>query len=381
MSEEPSRLRSEIGDARRVVVRDGVILTREDVLLLQEFLIILEGSVSQGKSKLARALARVIRRYGIKAKCCPEPVDEEALAEFMRFQTPPPEFSVQDAVSKLREAQIILAGLITNQPGEDGLVRTLDDLIDKLYVTSSIQGISLKTSMSIIHDIIAAMDSAAASLPLTSDRPIVSERHKFEEGRRAADVRLQNSMMERRTAIVAEAAQYCREGVPIIDRGPFGDTTFMTSTFRAYGVSTQHENSYIISFLRRYLAIDFPRKAFLILRMDAPVSVTHARYLERERETPGNKYTPEYLQNIEDAHDACAAAWGPYVVYDNSNVPYIRSCSPVDVDDGSPMSGTPDEKAVICVLKELCELAREIRAKKVATASPSPTSPSVSDQK
>lgn len=100
---------------------------------------------------------------------------------------------------------------------------------------------------------------------------------------------MQNSMMHKRTDVMRQAAEFSNDGIAIIDRGPFGDTTFMTSTYRKYKVSLTDENSYIIDLLRRYLGIDYPKKTFLILRVDASVAVTHARYMGRESATPGNK--------------------------------------------------------------------------------------------
>lgn len=267
-------------DARVVVVRSDVVVTAEDLNNLLRFPVIIEGGIAQGKTSLARALARFLRKCGMQTMCCPEPTDEEALAEFMKFQGAPP------------------------------------------------------------------TDEA--------------ERAAFQQGRIAAAVRLQRSMMTRRTDVVRNAAEFAKTGIPIIDRGPFGDTTFMTSTYRAYGVPADEENGYIIKFLSDYLRIPFPRRTpFLILRVRAPVAITHARYLEREKLTPGNKYTPEYMQGIEDAHDACARAWGPYVLYDNSDVAYIRPTSPID-EEGRKAHGSPDENAVKSVVRALCDLAKEL---------------------
>lgn len=120
------------------------------------------------------------------------------------------------------------------------------------------------------------------------------------------------------------------------------------------------EISYIVELIDRYRRIDFGKKDFLILRVDAPVAVTYERYLDREKDTPGNKYPPEYMQAIEDSHDACARSWGPYVIYDNSRVAYIRPTSPFD-DAGKPTHGSPEDGAVRSVLAELCSLARSMR--------------------
>jgi deoxyadenosine/deoxycytidine kinase len=296
-----STLRSgkEIGSARRVDLGAHREPTVEDVRELIGMPIVIEGGIAQGKSSLSRALVAYFTKLGIPAKNYPEPTDEAALADFMTYQKPLPD---------------------------------------------------------------AASDA---------------EKESFRVGRIRAAVRLQKSMMERRTQHMRDAAEFSRGGIAVVDRGPFGDTTFATSTYRAYGVPTAEENSYFIKFLSNYLHIKFMYGTFLILRVDAPVSKvqeifyfldrfshqkkTYERYLARRYvDARNNKYTPEYLQGIEDAHDACAESWGSYVVYDNSNVPYHRPQSPVD-ENGNTLHGSPDISAIMNVVRELCELSREMK--------------------
>lgn len=71
-------------------MRKGVVLTAEEVRELVGYPIVLEGGIAQGKTTMARALARLLRKYGVKTMCCPEPTDLEALAEFMKYQVKPP---------------------------------------------------------------------------------------------------------------------------------------------------------------------------------------------------------------------------------------------------------------------------------------------------
>jgi len=296
----------------------------EDLRELEGFPVIDEGGVCQGKTSLARSMKGYLEKRGFRVACYPEPTDTEALAEFMRYQAPPPEFAAEDAARHLEDA---LGHLPPPSTGAQSVTRSL--VADSIMLVRACWNVN---------------DSA------------LTERQRFEAGRRAAAVRMQTSMMDRRTAVVRQAALDCSRGaVAIVDRGPFGDTTFMTSTYLDYGVAKGSWNEYIVGFLSRYLSIDFPLKTFLILRLDAPVSVTYSRYLARERDTPGNRYTQEYMQAIEDAHDSCTGAWGRYVVYDNSGVPYHRSTSP-------GVDGCPDEAAVRAVLRSLCQLAREKRA-------------------
>ena len=179
----------------------------------------------------------------------------------------------------------------------------------------------------------------------------------FVENRKKAAARMQSSMMRRRAQIVKEAAKLARKGtIPIVDRGPIGDACFMASTFRKYDVPVIEEGAYIGEFLGTYMSIPFPKGRFLVLRVKAPVSVTHARYMRREEHVAGNKYLPAYLQGIEDAHDACLGRFGPHVVYDNTTVPYVRPASPVD-ERGEEMHGTPDANAIKCVVNALAKLA------------------------
>jgi deoxyadenosine/deoxycytidine kinase len=178
----------------------------------------------------------------------------------------------------------------------------------------------------------------------------------FTEGRKAAAVRLQFSMLHRRAEVIKSAVAYARNGaVAIVDRGPWGDISFMAHTFRAYAVSEAEEIKYVIQLITRYRRILSGAESVL-LRVDAPVSVTHQRWLEREKGCP-TKYSQQYMQSIEDCHDACAEAWGPYVVYDNSNVPYVRPTSPFDGDGQQRHShGYPEEYAVYSLIGEMCHM-------------------------
>jgi deoxyadenosine/deoxycytidine kinase len=305
----------------RVVVpdEDDGELTKEEVAPLAGFPIEVEGGVGNGKTALVTAIVAELEKCGVEAVSYPEPTDEAALANFMKYQKPPPEYASEDVASKLREAKEMLEKL-TALEGAGEMVILLDRVLDRLPTADS------------------------------------TKRKAFEDGRRAAAVRMQTSMMQRRTAIVKRAAMDSKKGiVALVDRGAFGDTAFAITTYLKYAVGSNKWIEYIISFLSKYLAIDFPNKSFLIVRVAAPVSVTYQRYLARERDVGGNKYTPEYMQMIEDAHDSCARAWGSYVSYDNSDVPYHRPSSPGGM-------GYPDRKAVRAVIRALCALARERRA-------------------
>jgi len=74
------------------------------------------------------------------------------------------------------------------------------------------------------------------------------------------------------------------------------------------------------------------------------------------------------MQGIEDAHDSCARTWGPYVVYDNSDVEYVRPMSPIDGEGNKKKHGHPDENAVLSVARELCCLAKETTALRMQKA-------------
>jgi len=93
--------RQEIGDARRVHIRKDIQLTAGEVRELVGYPIVLEGGIAQGKTTLARALARLLRKYGVKTMCCPEPTDLVALAEFMKYQVEPSEGASEEVRTKV----------------------------------------------------------------------------------------------------------------------------------------------------------------------------------------------------------------------------------------------------------------------------------------
>lgn len=250
---------------------------------------------------------------------------------------------------------VILEGGIAQ--GKTSLARALDALLSKYCVPTVC--FNEPTDKAALAEFMKYQEPPG-------DGATPEEKAKFASGRAAAAVRMQESMMSRRASIMREAAEFGRKGsVSIIDRGPFGDTTFMTSTYRKYDVPVEAENSYIIKFLANHLSIDYPKHPpFLIVHVRAPVEVTYPRYLERESGKPGNRYPMSYLADIEAAHDSCTRSWGRHLVYDNSAVPYVRPASPGSEADAEVPHGVPAEAAVKSVALALCKLAKELNEKK-----------------
>jgi len=145
------------------------------------------------------------------------------------------------------------------------------------------------------------------------------------------------------------AGEESRSGhVAFLDRGPFGDAAFMHITFSRFGVSGDASLRYMAEFQRRYLDADFPTNGVAVLRMKAPVAVTHGRWLARERAVGGHKYDVGYMGEIERAHDRCSEGWGDTVEYDNS----------VDISDGP--EDRPSDVAVRAVLLTLRDYFRTV---------------------
>lgn len=220
-------------------------LGREEAERLRGHIIVVEGGVGQGKSLLTTTMSSLLNSFGVNCRLEREPVDQEALALFIKFQKLPDSSSVgSKRMEELKEAKI-----------------------------------------------------------------------------RASEM-MQFNMMRNRSECAMRVALTAEEGgVGIMDRGPFGDAAFMNTTFSQAGVSPDLAMQYIIEFMRRYIRLGFPGKNMIILRLRAPPEVALTRWLDRERETKGNKYTLEYVKSLEAAHDMCGVAWGRHFVYDNTPSP------------------------------------------------------------
>ena len=167
-----------------------------------------------------------------------------------------------------------------------------------------------------------------------------------ELARMGAAIRMQFSMLRARAHSIEKAARAARDGhLSVVDRGPFGDSAFMVVTFVGKTVPEEFFVRYMIEYQRLYLSIGLPEKKTVIVRMNAPTSITYGRWVQRESAVGGNKYDSEYMERIERAHDACEKAWGKCLLYDNGNVP---------IED----SGIPSEAVVLTLLHSICEVCR-----------------------
>jgi deoxyadenosine/deoxycytidine kinase len=166
----------------------------------------------------------------------------------------------------------------------------------------------------------------------------------LKEARRRAAMMMQFTVMRKRAAMAKTAAKTTDAGgVAILDRGFFGDVAFMVDTFTSFDVPFTAMMQYIIDFQRLYIDAGFGGKRLVIVRFTAPVSVTHQRWCTRESSVGGNKYSTEYMQSIESAHDVCARAWGKHITYDNSNIDIPGSKSYID--------------AVNALIRAICDFA------------------------
>jgi thymidylate kinase len=166
------------------------------------------------------------------------------------------------------------------------------------------------------------------------------------EAKIKASEMMQFNMMRRRSEAANRISVVMRAGgFGIMDRGPFGDAAFMSTTFSQAGVPSHLQMQYVIEFMQRYIKIGFKGNQVIILRLRAPPEVGLRRWLSRESNTPGNKYTLDYVKSLEEAHDACGHAWGMHFVYDNSRVP----------EPGSPDYIASVRRLLRCISVKLCQ--------------------------
>jgi len=227
-------------------------LTDAEVAKLRGVMIIVEGGVGQGKTTLARAIAKYAQRVGVSCDVEYEPVDARSLELFMKYGA---------------------------------------------------------------ADVNAIADPEAKEVATAA--------------RKAAAVRMQFTMLQARSENLRSATVRAAQGhLAIVDRGPFGDCAFMTTTFSEFGVPVDLWLRYMVLFQRLYVETGFPPGKLVFVRMAAPPAVAHARWLRREGNVGGNKYDIEYVRKIERAHDICERGWGRCVIYDNSDVPITSRNEP-----------------------------------------------------
>ena len=231
---------------------DVLQFSKDDIAVLKGTIIVLEGGIGQGKTALARAMDTIIHEEcNMPCFFKPEPIDEDALAKFIKFQHIP-----ENAHGEVREM--------------------------------------------------------------------------FHKAKQSASIGMQYSVMRNRAAVATEGARVAKMGgVAILDRGWFGDMSFMATTFDQAGVGLSVSMEYFIEAMRRYIdtGLMSDGRAIVVVRLNAPVELCHKRWLDRESAKGGSKYTVDYMNSIELAHDACARVWGPHVQYDNSTVNPPENCN------------------------------------------------------
>jgi deoxyadenosine/deoxycytidine kinase len=182
----------------------------------------------------------------------------------------------------------------------------------------------------------------AASSPLDTELAEVRRQAK-----QAAAIQMQFAMLRARSANMRAAADDARSGsLAVVDRGPFGDCAFMSTTFSENGISEAMRLRYMVEYQRLYLGVNLPASKTVVVRMTASSGVTFERWCARESKVAGNKYDPEYVKRIEDAHDVCERAWGKCLLYDNTDVP---------VDSNN----VPAKAAAVQLLKHACRVCGE----------------------
>jgi hypothetical protein len=81
---------SPAGDARRVRLKPGIALTREEIKPLLGNVIVVEGGIGRGKTSEGREICRMLNELGIPTKFYQEPIEKEEpqkyLRKFMEYQ-------------------------------------------------------------------------------------------------------------------------------------------------------------------------------------------------------------------------------------------------------------------------------------------------------